>query len=95
MLNVPSALAVTEVKGTLPPVYRLTVTGLEAMTCPFKLPLDSAVCVGDMLGVSVTTGVGDSSDVAVKVGVADKSGVDVNIGVAVGATASHIYVEAI
>ena len=95
MLNVPSALAVTELKGILPEVYRLIVTGLEAMTCPFKLPLDNAVGVGDMFGVSVITGVGDSSGVAVNVGVADRSGVDVNVGISVGTDASHIYVEAI
>lgn len=84
-LNVPSKLAVTEVISVFPASNKLTVTGLEAITCPFNVPfgrgVGDAMGVGDSIGVDVNVDVGDSTGVKVNVGVGDSTGVNVNVGV--------------
>jgi hypothetical protein len=105
-VKVPSTLASTDAINISPASYKLTVTGLLAITCPVSEPLGKGVVegIGDplgWLGVSEAVGVGDSIGVDVKVrvdvnvGVAAKSGVGENTEVAVGATANHMYVKAI
>ena len=92
-LNVPSGLAVTDAASELSALYKPTVTGLLARTCPVSVAagsgvgeatgVDVNVGVGETSGVNVceAVGVGDSIGVDVSVGVGDTSGVDVNIGV--------------
>src|SRR4026208_2425378 len=68
-LNVPSRLAVTVSASVSSKLYKFTVTGLLASTCPVSWPTGR--------------GVGDTSGVDVNVGVADTSGVEVKLGSAV------------
>ena len=104
-LNVPSALAVTEAAGELSALYKLTVTGLLASTCPVRIDAGTCVsvgettAVGDSTGVevSVAAGVGDSTGVKVNVGVGDSMGVEVceTVGVAVDDNVNHRNVPTI
>jgi hypothetical protein len=71
-LKVPSGLAVTDPANVLSGLYKLTVTGLLASTCPLTEPTGSGV--GDATGVDVNVGVGDTSGVVVNVGVGDSAG---------------------
>src|SRR5215213_4670095 len=71
-LKVPSLLAVTEVTNVVP-IYRLTVIGLTANTCPVRELSGKAVGVGDSTGVKEV-------DVAVSTGV-EEVGVVVSTGV--------------
>ena len=89
-LKVPSGLAVTDVTNTLPVLYKLTVTGLLAITLPVIVPSGTVVGVGDTtgvddVGVALSTGV-EEVGVAVstgveEVGVTDSTGVE-EVGVA-------------
>lgn len=86
----PSILAVAEVTSVFVPSYKLTVTGLLAITCPVRVAVVGTgveVGVADSTGVEVNVGVGDSTGVevnvavGVSVGVTDSTGVDVKVGV--------------
>lgn len=90
MLNVPSALASAEATSALPESNRLTVTGLEAMTCPVSEPFDGRVGVEEGspvnvgCGVNDGNGVNDGSGIGEAVGVGDAPGTEVNVGEGVG-----------
>ena len=87
-------MAVTDVTSVSVESYKLTVTGLLAITCPVRVPEveGGRVAVGDSIGIDVSVCEG----IAEAVGVGDSFGVDaVGVGVAVGGNASHVYVETI
>ena len=99
--NVPSGFAETVAANVLSALYRLTVTALEAFTCPVIIPNGKGVDVADATGVEVNVGagvavsVGDVMGVAVKVGDSTGPGVCEAPGVEVGDSASHAKVPAI
>ncbi len=69
--------------------YKLTVTGLLAITCPVSVPEVEGgnVAVGDPLGIDVDVCEG----IAEAVGVEDSTGVDaVTVGVTVDGNVSHV-----
>src|SRR5258705_13065380 len=73
-VKVPSELAFTVAANELSVLYKLTVTGLLAFTCPVRDP--GGIGVADAVGVDVKVGVGDKSGVNVNEGVGDTVGVD-------------------
>jgi hypothetical protein len=77
-------LAVVDPASELSALYKITVTGLLASTCPVTVPSGRGVGVGDSTGVAVKTGVGVSNGVGDSTGVLVSTGVEgVPIGVAV------------
>ena len=71
-------MAATEVTSTFAALYKPTVTGLPASTCPVSVPSGNGVAVGDSTGVDVNVGMGVDDSTGVAVG--DPPGVDVNVG---------------
>ena len=76
-MKVPSGLAFVVAANELSALYKLIVTALLALTCPFTAPTGKGV--GEASGVNVNVGVGDTSGVNVNVGVGDSAGVEVAV----------------
>jgi hypothetical protein len=81
-LKVPLALATTDAASVSSALYRRTVTGLPASTCPVNVPAGRGVGEGEDVAVGVDenwdVGVGERVDVRVNVGVGENW--DVGVG---------------